>query len=242
MSDFNHHEFQIFTTLRYDRSCFCVESSSNSNNRFVFLYLPFYHQRRLLDACKYFGWSSAIAKVQDSNGLISDIERFICTHIAEDYDISSPLRVKVIVSKDGSIIFEGEPTATVHVRNLYPSSLSDLLSTTISAESNTHVYVLHVSRQKIQPFPHTRIKTTYRRHYCLAQKEVGILHELNRNEVLLTNTSDEVMEGSYSSVYFFRQGQWVTPPLESGGQDGTTRKWALERRFVNISALLFDNY
>ncbi|POS82359.1 hypothetical protein EPUL_004721 [Erysiphe pulchra] len=241
MSDLNHHDFQIFTTLRYDRLCQPLQYPTNSKGSLVFLYMPFYHQRRLVEACKYFGWSSALAKVQDCGKFISDIQNFICTYVSEDYDLSSPLRIKVIVCKAGSIIFEGEPTATINFQNLYPLSLGDLLRTARRAHSDSHIYVLHVSRRKIHPFPHSRFKTTYRRHYYLAQKEVGILHELNRNEVLLTNTSDEVMEGSYSSVYFFRRGQWVTPPLESGGQDGTTRKWALSRRLCVERKIMFES-
>lgn len=35
-------------------------------------------------------------------------------------------------------------------------------------------------------------------------------------------------EGSLTSVYFARGGRWVTPPVDSGGQAGTTRRWALD--------------
>jgi 4-amino-4-deoxychorismate lyase len=39
------------------------------------------------------------------------------------------------------------------------------------------------------------------------------------------------LEGSLTSVYFWRQGQWTTPPVDVGlgGQRGTTRRWALEK-------------
>jgi 4-amino-4-deoxychorismate lyase len=49
-------------------------------------------------------------------------------------------------------------------------------------------------------------------------------------KVLIISTKDgEIMEGSLTSVYFFRDGKWTTPPVESGGQVGTTRRWALEK-------------
>jgi len=37
------------------------------------------------------------------------------------------------------------------------------------------------------------------------------------------------MEGSLTSVYFWRGGRWITPTVGSGGQDGTSRRLALER-------------
>ena len=57
-------------------------------------------------------------------------------------------------------------------------------------------------------------------------------------EVLVVNRDDQsVMEGSTTTPYFWRDGRWVTPPVSakfswkdgSGGQDGTSRRWALER-------------
>ena len=68
-------------------------------------------------------------------------------------------------------------------------------------------------------------------------------------EVLLVNEDGLVMEGSISTCYFWRGGRWVTPVVSapytevdaatgpggsgpdpgSGGNDGTTRRWALKR-------------
>jgi hypothetical protein len=60
----------------------------------------------------------------------------------------------------------------------------------------------------------------------------------DKKEVLLVNEDDgSIMEGSMTTPYFWRDGRWVTPPVSqryspksgSGGQDGTSRRWALER-------------
>jgi branched-subunit amino acid aminotransferase/4-amino-4-deoxychorismate lyase len=40
------------------------------------------------------------------------------------------------------------------------------------------------------------------------------------------------MDGSLTNVYFYRNGRWVTPPLSSGGQAGTARRWMLEKGMV----------
>ena len=47
-------------------------------------------------------------------------------------------------------------------------------------------------------------------------------------EVLLYNPDNEILDGSTSTPYFYRDGRWVTPASASGGLQGTTRRWALE--------------
>lgn len=55
--------------------------------------------------------------------------------------------------------------------------------------------------------------------------------------LIVSDRSGEIMEGSTTTPYFWRGGRWVTPPVPakysseagSGGNDGTTRRYALER-------------
>jgi branched-subunit amino acid aminotransferase/4-amino-4-deoxychorismate lyase len=65
--------------------------------------------------------------------------------------------------------------------------------------------------------------------YDNARKNVGIKNMSEKREVLIISESGEIMEGSLTSVYFWREGKWVTPGLDSGGQAGTTRRWALDK-------------
>ena len=54
-------------------------------------------------------------------------------------------------------------------------------------------------------------------------------------QVLAANERGEVMEGCTTSAYFWRgqregvENRWVTPSATSGGNLGTTRRWALEQ-------------
>ncbi len=91
--------------------------------------------------------------------------------------------------------------------------------------------------------PFTRFKTTSRDVYTAARARANIPSFSCPTEVLLQNEQGEVTEGSLTSVYFWRDrhdhpwregsdlkhGRWVTPPVESGGQQGTTRRWLLEQ-------------
>lgn len=74
--------------------------------------------------------------------------------------------------------------------------------------------------------------------YDAARKRAHIDVPSAKQEVLLVNVMDgSIMEGSITTPYFFRNGRWVTPPVkawyeagaDSGGNDGTSRRWALER-------------
>ncbi|KAJ5539659.1 Aminotransferase class IV [Penicillium frequentans] len=50
-------------------------------------------------------------------------------------------------------------------------------------------------------------------------------------ELLMVNLDGEIMEGTITTPYFRRGNAWVTPPLTSGGNAGTTRRYALEQGF-----------
>lgn len=49
------------------------------------------------------------------------------------------------------------------------------------------------------------------------------------DEALLINDAGEIMEGTITTPYFFREDRWVTPAARCGGNLGSTRRWALER-------------
>ena len=65
--------------------------------------------------------------------------------------------------------------------------------------------------------------------YTTARSRAGIHSFREPAEVVLVNPAGELMEGSLTSVYFFRDGKWVTPSIASGGQIGTTRRWLIEQ-------------
>ncbi|TKA63450.1 hypothetical protein B0A55_10484 [Friedmanniomyces simplex] len=75
----------------------------------------------------------------------------------------------------------------------------------------------------------TMYKTWDRSFYDRARASAGILTFMELREVLLYNEDEEIMDASISTPYFFRNGKWTTPRSDSGGQQGTTRRWALER-------------
>ncbi|PHH68026.1 hypothetical protein CDD83_6297 [Cordyceps sp. RAO-2017] len=95
----------------------------------------------------------------------------------------------------------------------------------------------------------THFKTTRRAVYDAARQR-AVIGPRDPSEVLLVNDRDRsVMEGSITTPYFWRNGRWTTPPVSprcggqagSGGQDGTSRRWALERALAVEETVLVDS-
>ncbi|KAF2682940.1 hypothetical protein K458DRAFT_369051 [Lentithecium fluviatile CBS 122367] len=76
-------------------------------------------------------------------------------------------------------------------------------------------WVLKLDTAPTPSTPFTLLKTTHRSFYdasrarALPQNPLGQAY----TEVLLYNEVDELTEGSMTSLYFFRGGRWVTPPV-----------------------------
>jgi 4-amino-4-deoxychorismate lyase len=93
---------------------------------------------------------------------------------------------------------------------------------------------------------HTIFKTTHRPHYDSSRSR-NLSQNLSSNlveEVLLYNPSGKIMEGSLTTPYFYRNGRWVTPPVwedNHGGQRGTTRRYAIEKKLCTVEAVSIDS-
>ncbi|KAG7289680.1 hypothetical protein NEMBOFW57_006056 [Staphylotrichum longicolle] len=99
-----------------------------------------------------------------------------------------------------------------------------------------------VDSSKTARSEHTHFKTTHRPPYDGARQRAQISLP-DKKEVLIVNEADgSVMEGSVTTPYFWRKGRWVTPAVSktfshedgNGGQNGTSRRWALERYVSSI--------
>lgn len=79
---------------------------------------------------------------------------------------------------------------------------------------------------------HTSFKSSLRECYNNSRQRALPVPSDMTQEVLLFNGNGLITEGSVLTPYFYRNRKWITPAVESsdvGGQQGTTRRWALER-------------
>lgn len=208
----------------------CDGAIWNSNTRLPFYMLKF-HRDRLLRAAKYWNWQPAADRIAGSRGLET------LTQLVLEVVVSfkGPLRIKICVAKDGVITIEKFMTGAVALESLFPPCLPIPGSKIRNDNSTKHPFTLLVDRQDIAPSEHTHFKTTHRVAYDDARKRARI-SPTDAKEVLVVH-GGSVMEGSITTPYFWRDDKWVTPPVaerysphqRGGGQDGVTRRWALER-------------
>lgn len=244
-------DFRLFSTLRYDPVLRSIgantkqwdgETSLSSGCPF---YLLAFHRDRILQAAEYFGWTKAVGQLEGPKGLpylLSKLEEQINTKSE-----TTPLRVKVLVDHNGDITIEHNALPPVSEFNLFPKRIPppegdakvSLLTggvLTVGAGDAVHgdpevgdVYVVVPDTIRTKPTPYTSYKTTKRDMYSGARERVGIESFSEKKEVLILSENDgEITEGSLTSVFFWRGGKWTTPPVSSGGQVGTTRRWALD--------------
>ena len=236
-------DFQLFSSLRYDEKLLQVPASGFKEAGWNHLKpSPFsmldYHRDRILRAATHWGWNQAIEAIAGPEGL-EKLESFLTKQVEHT---SFPLRIKVTLTKDGELGIESSKVPKTSLTNLFPTSLplpsaNEAIQSPLGALQLEPAYEVYLDRDPTHRSEYTHYKTTKRAMYDGARQRAGIAIT-DAKEVLLVNEEDDtVMEGSTTTPYFFRGGRWVTPPVSrqystevgSGGQDGTTRRWALER-------------
>jgi hypothetical protein len=243
-------DFRLFTSLRFDpRLLECAANTAAGPGPSPF-YMLSLHRDRMLEAAKHFGFSKAEARLSGPSGLENLLQTL---KDLVDVNSTTPKRVRVVIDKHGEIsveIFESPPRA---LRSLFPTRLPPPGAApprvnpltggalTLGADDSTaqqgpgygepsrdQTYSVMVDPVGTEPSPFTSYKTTSRDMYSEARTRVGIKSMADSQEVLIKSTKDgEIMEGSLTTVLFWRGGRWVTPPTSSGGQIGTTRRWLL---------------
>ena len=228
-------EFQIFTTIRYDLQLKQIPKDASLEHvgwNYIHaspLYMLDFHRDRLLKAARYWRWQPAV-ELLSSEDALAYLETLVLDHLGSD--TTGPTRVKILVSSRGHATIQSGSTKSKTLGNLFPRYLPPPGDT-----HNSPTFTLLLDHVKTAPSAFTNYKTTSRLMYDTARGRAGI--ELgDQKEVLVVNEDNgQIMEGTIFTPYFWRDGGWVTPPIPtefspgtgSGGQDGTTRRWALER-------------
>lgn len=175
----------------------------------------------MISTANRFGWNKALDWLQQD---LESFERFLDASIP---DRQKPWRLRIAVDCNGNGSVDVNPTAAID-----PIAL---LVPTLHSGTESVIWRVYVDTQATMPSAFTTHKTTAREDYTAARIRAGISSPAETAEVLVVNPDGEVMEGSITTPYFRRPGSsgpdWWTPPLSSGGNDGTTRRYALAQGF-----------
>lgn len=211
----------IFTTLRFDASLsHHAANTAASDGLQSPVYLLKYHCDRLRDAAAALGDRYDALDLDDVLGSPGSLEKMIMEAIEKktsQEEPAGPFRVRLALKFDGSVDIQCPQVPQTHPV-LYPKSLDDSLSPT---------WTVCLDTQSTQRNLHTSFKTSERHAYDRARQIAGCTLAGSK-EALLYNTDGQIMDASITTPYFHRDGRWVTPPASAGGQQGTTRRWALE--------------
>lgn len=231
-------DFSLFTTMRYDPRLKQIPGEGAKTAGWNFenespLYMLDFHRDRILRAATHWEWKPAIEALTGDKGLASISQKAV--------DLvgpsQSPLRLRIVVDRGGETMCEKYNTPEVPLQNLFPERLPPPGVFSQSDPQNYAQFTVLVDDTGLARSEFTHFKTTKRAMYDAARQRAGIA-PTDQKEVLVVNKEDGlVMEGTITTPYFWRDGRWVTPAVSSrfseeegsGGQDGVSRRWALER-------------
>ncbi|KAB8236088.1 aminotransferase class IV [Aspergillus alliaceus] len=224
--------FEIISSLRYDPAIpnAIGESASDSHLLTTPYYLLPFHQDRLLNAAKCFKWKKATEFLEQD---LAQFAQFLDTFIPNK---AEAWRLRIVIDSSGACKVEAHKAATINPLTLLIPS---------KEISHPNIWHVRVDSEVTTPSAFTTHKTTARGDYTAARHRAGILSPQEQVEVLVVNPNDEIMEGSITTPYFRRRKpgfekdsaskgagpEWITPPLSSGGNAGTTRRYALAQGF-----------
>jgi 4-amino-4-deoxychorismate lyase len=217
-------DFQIITSLRYHPGLATLQRNlfdSNTLDADSPFYLLSFHLDRLLLAAKHFDFPTSLLEDDESRAqfktwLIATIRKL-------DPPPPLPAKLRIALDREDHVTLSTDLAPGVSQYDLFPASLRT------PKKLPQPPWTVFLSKIHISPSAFTLHKTTYRPMYEEARSILPPPSE-TKSEVLLYNDEDEISEGSITTPYFYREGRWITPPLSCGGNTGTTRRWALERK------------
>jgi len=153
------------------------------------------------------------------------------------------LQIRVVLSQQGEISVESTPTRKLNnPEDLFVAATLNPNSASVASEPLISVYIDVVPTS---PSIFTSTKTTRREVYNFARARVGIpaigSEPGTPEDVVLYRPDSQAMETSIRNVAFWREGRWVTPPLQVGCLPGIARRLLVEEgKIVEGETLITD--
>ncbi|KAL5604758.1 hypothetical protein BROUX41_001900 [Berkeleyomyces rouxiae] len=248
-------EFELISSLRYDPLLEAAHHNPDfphaawNHTTLSRCYMLDFHRDRLQRAAAHWVWNDVYSTLSGPAGLDA-LAALIDRSVRAAGTVDQAQAVRLSVSRDGHM------AATLRAVSS-PATLEDLYPSVLTAPAPAHPAAAEVTEPSFavrldhcatEPSPFTHYKTTKRDMYNTARARLGIALA-DPVEVLMVSAQGEIMEGSITTPFFWRGGRWVTPPIPdayqdhkgAGGQDGTTRRWALEQNFAVEETVHIDS-
>ncbi|KAE8838292.1 hypothetical protein PTNB73_03692 [Pyrenophora teres f. teres] len=247
-------------------------------------YMLAYHRDRMVEAAQHFDFLEVEKKLQDGQALHAQLLKWTQDHIQKlGKDEAMKLRLLYDKAANLTVEFTAVPavplstlyppsldppasTPEKHPANTFkPSPLTggalslgtdDSLPAATSTPPPPPEWKIKLDTAPTPSSPFTLLKTTKREMYdqsrerALPENSAGPAYR----EVMLYNEVNELTEGTLTSLYLFRGGRWVTPPVgvpsgeftsktlkDDGADEGELRKpfagrWGHSTRSAKVGA------
>jgi 4-amino-4-deoxychorismate lyase len=232
------HDFHIFTTFRLDPTLLSDDThTAVCGGHESDIYLLPYHFDRLRTAAatiKDFNYADAMSD-------LTSFEREIHGAIKDSQFKDTITKSDVEVKQQDQVVNRGKvswwPDGRFEVMLLpVPQSSPNLLPKSFD-NHRIPSWTVVLDTQPTDIDLYLEIKTSYRMAYDRARKDAG-LDPKSTTEVLIYNTKGDIVDGSITTVYFYQDNKWLTP--DSGGLEGTTRRFALEAGLCSMASSAVD--
>ncbi len=232
--------FEVTTSLRWKALPYPEHNTLGTHDLSQLDGVPLhYHRDRLTSAAEAFRRPTVVTLLSHASGLTllsSELLAFSATLPTQ----TSTYKLRLTISPTGIISITASPPITSSLFPLYPSSSPFEPPST----SGNALPVIYMAPSPIAPSLHTTHKTTNRSLYNAVLSNLpALITSLppTTAEVLLYNPLNQITECVYSTPYFQRGHEIITPEGACGGNLGVTRRLALEKGWCRPGIVLKEN-
>ncbi|MCP8717943.1 MAG: aminotransferase class IV [Asgard group archaeon] len=231
-------EFEILLTIRYDPNLTPVSPLTYKDVTIQNFFLLPEHTARINFTVDFFHLLYGTSPDFEITELFL-FEQLVKAIELEGKSVLYSYKLRLLLKLDGSAKIEVHQVPDIG--NLLGGIFPDIETIPEELEFLNHhpdseeavVWDLYIDKKPTLVSPFTSFKTTKRDAYTESR---GILPGLKpgKEEVILYNTQNNVMEGSITNIAIKREsdGKWVTPLLSSGCLCGVTRHFLLRKKFI----------
>ncbi|KAK5987282.1 hypothetical protein PT974_11406 [Cladobotryum mycophilum] len=239
-------EFEITTTM-----CYSAGFPSNPNHPALrppisYYYVLQYSIDRMRVAAKNLFWTAVVNNLGKGDRLVTLAKviesHMINTHKQLAQDPEKSFIVRLGFKEDASLSFRSAEMPVKKKTLYFPLALPPIPVSVDLADSRRSV--IYFSPEPTKPSLFTKHKTSSRNEYNILWEKCGFddgKTSFADADVLMYNERDEVMGTLSATVYFQRDGQYVTPSSDDGCKLSVTRRWALENGVAKEAVIPVDS-
>ena len=247
----SEHTFQLFTSLRYDPLLLTSTENSRPDLNFITpspFYMLAYHRGRMVEAAQHFDFHAVEEHLRDGIALHDELSKRVKEWQGQSTE-DEPLKLRILFDREANMTVDFAVIPKVPLETLYPTSLDPPNLTPKPHPANTFTpspltggalnlgptdslpaapappqWTLKLDTAPTPSSPFTLLKTTKRDMYDSSRERALPANPSGPayREVMLYNEVNELTEGTVTSLYLYRGGRWVTPPVGVPSSDFTS--------------------